>query len=150
MKRIFCLLLVLMLVVLTFASCTDVQTYDSDHHPDISFSVSRFDTNIKVGETITVRAFLTNESEKDITISHLPLLIWLRVKKEGGELEGSTMAPMLTQTVIESGKSVEKSANFKFTEAGIYYLYAQASFNSTDEKSESFSYNEVIKITVTE
>jgi hypothetical protein len=144
--------------MMIFVSCADGQTSDeqtpkSNTHPSFAFSVESFETEVKVGETVKVRAHLNNVSANEMTISHLPLLIWLRVKKEGGELEGSTMSSMAVRTVIEAGESVEKDANFKFTEEGTYYLYAQTFFRvleDSGELSEEFSYHKVIKITVTE
>ena len=160
MKRIICLFLILVFLMMIFASCADKQTQTSDEqapnsntHPSFAFSVESFETEVKVGETVKVRAHLNNVSANEMTISHLPLLIWLRVKKEGGELEGSTMSSMAVRTVIEAGESVEKDANFKFTEEGTYYLYAQTFFRvleDSGELSEEFSYHKVIKITVTE
>ena len=128
---------------------TESAVSHSQPHTDFSFNVKNFDTVIHTGETITICAELKNNSSEDLMLYHDVYLIrfWIQEKNEASNFS-ITFPALLVTTEIIAGGSITKEVNFKFEEAGTYYLYGNYSF-SLDEKFGSRYFDKISPIEIT-
>ncbi len=141
MKVKKCVLLILVSVIFLTACGTsngNIEKFD--------LSLDEPEIEVECGQEVKYIAKLSNKTEKECKIYHGSPLITLYVYPEENIPEEEGIGSNLVETVIKGNGTIKKEITVCFTEKGVYYLRAFASFEF--DGKEYFYDKEPIKISV--
>lgn len=146
--RPLCLLITVILLTLTFTSCSPKPTPPDENA--FSLVMDFAPTTIKIGEKITYKAILKNAEHESYELQHTQKLIYISVVKEADYKDENNVLASSAKTNIAPHGQIEEFYDFKPTEAGKYILKAFTTFDIEGKKeTKSYSYEcEEIVITV--
>lgn len=142
------LVFAMILMMLSFSSCA--LKPEAPDENNFSLVMDYAQTTVRVGQKVTYRAILKNNSENVYTLDHTQKIIYISVVKASEYKDENIVAASDSQTNIAPHGQIEEFYEFAPTEKGEYILKAFASF-SIDGKDgiKEYMYEcEEIKITV--